>query len=129
MCRWFPKCRFTHKIITSHVVISLFVGLFKESIPCEQQVSAVLLQKCYIPFVYFYQYFKLCSLYSCINHHKARNTVINNVHFWYMSANILSEISAHSVGSSLATLSVTVIICVLLCCHHRWWLWCWCVLL
>jgi hypothetical protein len=34
--------------------------------------------------------------------------------FLYMSANILSEISACSVGSSLATLSVTVIICVVL---------------
>jgi hypothetical protein len=31
-----------------------------------------------------------------------------------MSANILSEIIAYSVGSSLATLSVTVIICVVL---------------
>jgi len=99
MCRWFPKCRFSHKIITPRVVISLFVGLFKESIPCEQQVSAVLLHKSYIPFEYFYQYFKLCSLYSCINHHQALNTVINNVRFLYMSANILSEISAHSVGT------------------------------
>lgn len=83
-------------------------------------------KKSYIPFEYFYQYFKLCSLYSYINHHQALNTVINNVHFLYMAANILSEISAHSVGSSLATLSITVIICVLVCCHRHWWLWCWC---
>jgi hypothetical protein len=51
------------------------------------------------------------SLCAYVNHHQALNTVINNMHFLYISANILSEISAHSVSSSLATLSITVIIC------------------